>query len=665
VSEAFWNGKRVFVSGGAGVIGRPLVERLRRSGACLLVGDLRKRPEDWPEDVAYREGDLNEMTMREFEQFAPQVVFHLAAAFERTEETAAFWEENERHNVRLSGHLLSLASGAASLERIVFASSYLVYDPSLYLFESPPTGARALSEADRVLPRNLCGASKAFCEAQLRFWRERWAKAGPKQGAGRPTAVSARIFRVYGCGSRDVVSRWIRAALRGETLSVYRKEGMFDYIFADDVAEGLIRLAESGVEGEVNLGTGYARRVADVLDVLREMVPGVRWEEADVGGPYEASCADMRLFERWTGWRPSVSLEEGMRRVAEYERRFLAGNGRTASCAYPSSDNWAVLVTSASRKIPLVRSLRAALRELSTEAKGGETLPIGRVIAADCHPGCPARFEADGFWAMPRLERLTIDEFEAYCRENGVRAVIPTRDGELPFFAKYRNRLAAAGIAVMVSPPEAVALCRDKLMFYERLGDEFPIIPTALSAEKVSVPDGTFVVKERFGAGGRHARIGVTREEAERAACGMESPIFQPCVKGVEYSVDLYVNASGRAIGAVARIREYVADGEALVTRSVRHERLEALCLRLAERIGLYGHAVVQAIETSDGSLHILECNPRFGGASTLAEACGLRSFLWFLTEAFVGKAVDPDVFVRSDKQWRQVRVAIDRWETV
>ena len=60
-------------------------------------------------------------------------------------------------------------------------------------------------------------------------------------------SVSARIFRVYGRGSRDVVSRWIRSLTQAPDLplTVFRKEGRFDYVYAGDVAEGLLRLGAS------------------------------------------------------------------------------------------------------------------------------------------------------------------------------------------------------------------------------------------------------------------------------------------------------------------------------------------------------------------------------------------------------------------------------------
>src|SRR5688572_28017290 len=148
-------GKRVFVSGGAGVIGLEMIPLLVARGAEVLVGDLKPRPASFPAGVGYRQGDLNLITQDELAAFAPDVFIHLAATFERSTETYGFWEENFWHNVRLSHHLMTVAKDLPSLRRVVFASSYLIYDPVLYQFDSAQAGAVALSETDAILPRNL------------------------------------------------------------------------------------------------------------------------------------------------------------------------------------------------------------------------------------------------------------------------------------------------------------------------------------------------------------------------------------------------------------------------------------------------------------------------------------------------------------------------------
>jgi carbamoyl-phosphate synthase large subunit len=309
--------KRALVTGGAGVIGRELIERLAGDGAAVMCADLKSPPEWMPAEAVYVEGDANELALDAVADFDPDCCFHLAATFERTEETEGFWAENQRHNVELSHHVATLGRELPGLRRMVFASSYLVYDPALYLFDAPAGSPTKLRETDPVRPRNLCGGAKLMHEQELAFLR--LFESTPF------SSVAARIFRVYGRGSQDVVSRWVRALTEDASapLTAYRVEGMFDYVFAGDVAEGLLRLAASDATGAVNLGSGRARRVGELLELLAERFPGANWSEEPSDIPFEAHQADVAELERITGWRPPTALEDGLAILADYEARSL------------------------------------------------------------------------------------------------------------------------------------------------------------------------------------------------------------------------------------------------------------------------------------------------------------------------------------------------------
>ena len=157
------------------------------------------------------------------------------------------------------------------------------------------------------------GLAKYFTERELDFlWKtER-----------KFRIVSARIFRVYGRGSRDVISRWVRAGLQKEPIEVWGRQNRFDFIFADDVAQGLMRLAESETaQGVINLGSGVARSIDDVVTILRTELDDLQVQDRRSDDPIEASCADMSLFQQVTGWLPGTSIEEGIKQIIAYERQ--------------------------------------------------------------------------------------------------------------------------------------------------------------------------------------------------------------------------------------------------------------------------------------------------------------------------------------------------------
>jgi carbamoyl-phosphate synthase large subunit len=627
--------QRVFVSGGAGVIGLEMIPRLVARGTSVLIGDLKPRPPGYGASVHYRQGDLNSLSRGELEAFAPDTFIHLAATFERSTESYAFWEENFWHNVRLSHHLMTLAKDLPSLQRVVFASSYLIYDPALSQFAAPRAQAVSLKESDPILPRNLTGMAKLAHEIELRFLE------GFRGTAF--TSVCARIFRGYGCNSRDVISRWIRALLAGEAIQVFRPEGIFDYVYAADSAEGLIRLAQSQVAGIINLGAGRGRRVQEVVDILRSHFPDMRAEEVASEIAFEASQADISAYRAAVGWSPEYDLERAIPEIIAFEKVRVAGAEK------PHAVLGNVLITSASKKVGMVRALQRALRKLH---------PVGKVFAGDLDDRALSREIADEFWNMPRLESERFADLVEACRERGIRMVVPSRDGELMFWAENRELLAEQGIQVIVSGLETVRVCLDKLAF-AKFGAErgLPFISASESVDALSGA-ASYVVKERFGAGSRKVGINLDRDAVIEQGQKLEHPIYQPYVAGMEISIDAWADRLHNIKGLVLRRRDRVVDGESQVTTTFRDAGLEEQALRVLQSLRVRGPVVIQAI-VADGGLQMIECNTRFGGASTISINAGLDSFYWSLLEA-TGGDVSQVPFVRIPGEVRQVRVPED-----
>jgi nucleoside-diphosphate-sugar epimerase len=306
-------GERIVVTGGAGVIARELLELLSDGGAAVLSIDRLPLPSPAPPNVDHHEADLANADLGFVSAFRPSRILHLAATFERSVESAEFWAQNWSDNVVATHRLLNEVATVGDIGAFVFASSYLVYSPDQYLSPKPPGDERALGETAALMPRNLCGAAKLYAEAELAF-AEETLRSGFR-------SVSARIFRVYGRGSRDVVSRWVRAALRDELVEIYHPENRFDYVYSRDVAEGLLRMAiEPRASGAINLATGTGRSVSDVIGAI-EAVTGRRLRAQTVVAdePFEASRADVSRLQDILSWTPTTALQAGVARIVAHE----------------------------------------------------------------------------------------------------------------------------------------------------------------------------------------------------------------------------------------------------------------------------------------------------------------------------------------------------------
>ena len=315
-----------------------------------------------------------------------------------------------------------------------------------------------------------------------------------------------------------------------------------------------------------------------------------------------------------------------------------------------------VLITSAARKVLLVRAFGAAL------ARTGS----GRVIAADISPLAATLYAADAGLLIPRSDDPSfLDALLRICAEDRVGLIVPTRDEELPILARAASRFEAAGTRILVSAPEAVDTCRDKRRFVDAVRAAGLATPTVYE-DPAGVSYPAFV-KPLFGKGGR----GATRvDDATALAAAVEAiealgdeALIQAFVEAPEFTVDVFIDFDGRPISCVPRQRVAVVDGESVVGRTVRDPELAAAAIRLCSAIGLIGHLTVQAFRTATEVLFI-EINPRYGGAANLGFEAGART-PEYAVRAARGERLEPrlddyeaglvmlrhsaDLFVRED----------------
>jgi carbamoyl-phosphate synthase large subunit len=163
--------------------------------------------------------------------------------------------------------------------------------------------------------------------------------------------------------------------------------------------------------------------------------------------------------------------------------------------------NFNVLITSLSKKIPLIREVRNALVRIN---------PDSTVIGADIDANCLGRYFVDEFWRMSPLNDLSGDDVVRFCQDNHIRAIIPTRDGELEFYARNREILETAGVLVMIPSLNSVRACIDKRVFYDALRDKTGLNVIPVYDGPDHSPRTRWVVKERFGSGSSNVCFGLT-----------------------------------------------------------------------------------------------------------------------------------------------------------
>ncbi len=137
----------------------------------------------------------------------------------------------------------------------------------------------------------------------------------------------ARIFSVYGERDRDetLVSSCIDSMLQGESPSLTGCEQMWDYIYVSDAANALFLIAQKGKNGSVYcVGSGECRPLSQYVEAIKRET-GFNGKIKYFDREYAENqvmylCADITELSKDTGFVPSVTFEEGIRRTVSFRK---------------------------------------------------------------------------------------------------------------------------------------------------------------------------------------------------------------------------------------------------------------------------------------------------------------------------------------------------------
>jgi nucleoside-diphosphate-sugar epimerase len=139
----------------------------------------------------------------------------------------------------------------------------------------------------------------------------------------------ARSFSPSGPGedARRLVASVATALLAGRRVATTTGEQRRDYIHVDDVADALASIALSDLAGAVNVGTGAAPSVREIIATIARRIDRadlVGFGERPISPDEPAEIrADIERLRRELGWQPSISLEQGLGATIEWWRRNL------------------------------------------------------------------------------------------------------------------------------------------------------------------------------------------------------------------------------------------------------------------------------------------------------------------------------------------------------
>ena len=334
--EAFWRGRRVFLTGHTGFKGGWLTALLHRLGAEVTGYALA--PEPGPN--LYDDARIGGLTARShiadirdgatlaaaMAQARPSIVLHLAAQAlvgRARAEPAETFDTNVMGTVRL----LDAVRATPGVEAVVVVTSDKVYDNLEWPW--------AYRETDRLGGKEPYGASKAACEIVLQAWRHSYFS-----GAQPVAVASARAGNVIGGGDWAVdrlIPDAVRAFAAGRPLVARNPAAVRPWQHVLEPLAGYLRLAQALTAGlavpeggGLNFGpeASDAWPVARVIDaVAARWGEGAGWSQDPAAQPYEARLLEVDSARARTllGWTPKWRLEAGLDRTVDWYRAVHGG----------------------------------------------------------------------------------------------------------------------------------------------------------------------------------------------------------------------------------------------------------------------------------------------------------------------------------------------------
>jgi dTDP-glucose 4,6-dehydratase len=326
-NQDIFKGNRYLVTGGAGFLGSHLSEELLTRGAQVIAVD---------DFITGRKTNVVGLNLNSGFEFVERDVtegisidgplagiFHLASPASPVD-YGLHPIETLRAGALGADNVLSLAVEKGC--PVLVASTSEVYgDP-----QEHPQRESYWGHVNPIGPRGCYDESKRYQEALTMAYHRVY---------GASTRV-VRIFNTYGPRMRAndgrVVPNFCVQALRGEPLTVYGDGTQTrSFCYVGDLIDGILKLFGVPHHDPVNIGNPSEHTI---LDFARRIIALAGSKSTVIHRPLpvddpKVRCPDISKAEKLLGWRPQVSLEEGLMKTLEYFRQEEAETGPVAAAA--------------------------------------------------------------------------------------------------------------------------------------------------------------------------------------------------------------------------------------------------------------------------------------------------------------------------------------------
>ncbi len=291
-----------------------------------------------------------------------------------------------------------------------------------------------------------------------------------------------------------------------------------------------------------------------------------------------------------------------------------------------------ILITSAGRRVSLVRAFQKEIKKLD---------PNGKVIAADAKPHLSAACQvADGNFMVPLINSNDyLDVLLQYCVDLKVDLIIPTIDTELMMLAKGKHKFDNVGVQLVISSVDFIKKCRDKRLthkLFNSLG-----ISTAREFSKTSYEFPLFI-KPRNGSSSVDNYIIRNANELNSYHMDNENLMFLEYLDQEiydEYTCDTYYSKDNFLRCVVPRKRIAIRDGEVNKGITVNNELVQFIETHMKYLEGAVGCLTTQFFK-NEGKIYGIEINPRFGGGFPLTYLSGANFPKWIIREYLLNESI-------------------------